>query len=522
MPLCPAQHRAVGPGEPSAGRHGPVAGDGGRGRGLGPAPRGAQEPPAQHRHDRQGDDEGGQQGDRGGHGEGPEQLAGQAAHEGDGQEHGHGDEGGGGDRGGDLARAVQDRGAPVGAQAEVPADVLHHHDRVVHDPADRDRQRPERQRVEGVAEGRHPDEGGQQGQRNGHGGDEGGAHREQEHGDHQHGERQAQQALLEQRVDGLLDERGLVEHHGQVRAAADQGRQLRQGVAHGLRDRHEVGVRGRGHGDGQRRHPVGAGQRGGGRGHEGDVGDLVQGARFAVAGGSDDDPAQALEVLDGGARLDGIGGRALGDLADGEEAGVLLERVGDVGGGQPGGGERGRVRDHGDVLVRPAEDVGAADAVDLLQPRGQDVLGAAAQGVEVLVPGQGEEDHREVGDGAREGRGLRLLRQLRPQVGHHAVHLGPGPVQVCAVGELQLDRVEAGLRRGPRGFEPLHGLQGRLEGLAHLSVHDLGGRPRVERRDGDDGQLERGDQLPLELPGGEDAEHRDEHGDERHERPPTE
>ncbi|MET7794861.1 Ig-like domain-containing protein, partial [Micrococcus luteus] len=30
-----------------------------------PAPRGAQEPPAQHRHDRQGDDEGGQQGDRG-------------------------------------------------------------------------------------------------------------------------------------------------------------------------------------------------------------------------------------------------------------------------------------------------------------------------------------------------------------------------------------------------------------------------------------------------------------------------
>ena len=33
---------------------------------------------------------------------------------------------------------------PVGAQAEVPADVLHHHDRVVHDSADRDRQRPER------------------------------------------------------------------------------------------------------------------------------------------------------------------------------------------------------------------------------------------------------------------------------------------------------------------------------------------------------------------------------------------
>ena len=172
--------------------------------------------------------------------------------------------------------------------------------------------------------------------------------------------------------------------------------------------------------------------------------------------------------------------------------------------------------------IGAAEDVGAPDAVDLLQPRGQDVLGAAAQGVEVLVPGQGEEDHREVGDGAREGRGLRLLRQLRPQVGDHAVHLGPGPVQVCAVGELQLDRVEAGLRRGPRGFEPLHGLQGRLEGLAHLRVHDLGGRPRVERRDGDDGQLERGDQLPFELPGGEDAEHRDEHGDERHERPPAE
>ena len=93
------------------------------------------------------------------------------------------------------------------AVGQVPLDVLDDHDGVVHHAADGDGQRAQGQHVQRVAAGAQPDEGDQQGERDGDRGDQGGADREQEDQDHDHGEAQAQQALDGEVVDRLLDER---------------------------------------------------------------------------------------------------------------------------------------------------------------------------------------------------------------------------------------------------------------------------------------------------------------------------
>jgi hypothetical protein len=94
----------------------------------------------------------------------------------------------------------------------VPLDVLDDDDRVVDDAADRDRERAEREDVERVAEGLDADERDEHAGRDRDRGDEGRAHREQEDQDDEHREDEAQQPLLRERLDRLLDERRLIEH----------------------------------------------------------------------------------------------------------------------------------------------------------------------------------------------------------------------------------------------------------------------------------------------------------------------
>ena len=107
------------------------------------------------------------------------------------------------------------------AVAQVPLDVLDHHDGVVHHAADRDGEGTQGQDVQRVAGGREPDERDQQGQRDGDGRDQGGAYGHQEHQDHGHGEPQAQEALGGEVLDGLLDEGRLVEDRGERGVGAE-------------------------------------------------------------------------------------------------------------------------------------------------------------------------------------------------------------------------------------------------------------------------------------------------------------
>ena len=70
------------------------------------------EPVGQHRDDREGHEQRGQQGEGDGQAEGQEELADDAAHEAEGQEDGHGRDGRAGDGAGDLPGAGEDRGLP--------------------------------------------------------------------------------------------------------------------------------------------------------------------------------------------------------------------------------------------------------------------------------------------------------------------------------------------------------------------------------------------------------------------------
>ena len=87
-----------------------------------------------------------------------------------------------------FARTFQRRLHQRRALLEMPVNILDHHDRIVHDEADRNRQPHQREIVEAVTHQIHPRKGAQHGQRHRCGGNDRGANlaKEQEH--HQHDE----------------------------------------------------------------------------------------------------------------------------------------------------------------------------------------------------------------------------------------------------------------------------------------------------------------------------------------------
>ena len=156
--------------------------------------------PARGEHRVQG--EGDEQRDR--HGEGhrdaevAEEPPDDALHEGHRDEHRDDRHGGGQHREADLGGAVARRGVVVLAALEVPDDVLAHHDRVVDQQADRQRQRHQGHGVERHAREVHDDERGddRDGQREA--GDHGRAPRVQEAEHDQDGQQRADhQGLLD-------------------------------------------------------------------------------------------------------------------------------------------------------------------------------------------------------------------------------------------------------------------------------------------------------------------------------------
>ena len=97
----------------------------------------------------------------------------------------------------DLPRALDGGQQRRLAEFHAPHDVFQHDDGVVHHESDGEHRAQQRQRVDGVAQRRHDQEGGDDRHRNGHRGNERGPHRAEEredddqHHDQRHGQRLA-------------------------------------------------------------------------------------------------------------------------------------------------------------------------------------------------------------------------------------------------------------------------------------------------------------------------------------------
>ncbi|MNO87932.1 hypothetical protein D3C76_793660 [compost metagenome] len=160
----------------------------------------------EHRRQGQRGDHGDQDGHRHAEGEFAEQPADDAAHEQQRNERGDQREADGNHREADFRRALQRRLQPRLAALQVAMDVLHHHDGVVDDEADRDDQRHQGQVVEGEAEQVHRREAGAQRHRQHRGDDQGGGQLAQEqphHHDHQrNGDQQGQFHLVQRGANG--------------------------------------------------------------------------------------------------------------------------------------------------------------------------------------------------------------------------------------------------------------------------------------------------------------------------------
>ena len=182
------------------------------------------------RHERAGEEIGGQHGEDDRQGQRREQVGGRTGQEHDRHEDDadaqRGDEG----RRGDLGRPVQDRPPQRLLHGDVAVDVLHLDGRVVHEDAHGQGHAAQRHGVERVAHRPQDDHRGQDRQRDRGGDDQRAPPRAQEQEDHQGRQPRGDRPFLEHALDGRLDEDRLVEEELQL----DLGRNLGLDAGHGL------------------------------------------------------------------------------------------------------------------------------------------------------------------------------------------------------------------------------------------------------------------------------------------------
>ncbi|SIJ64068.1 Uncharacterised protein [Mycobacteroides abscessus subsp. abscessus] len=435
---------------------------------LGAAP---QHPVAEHGHDRQGDEQRGEEGKGDGDGERAEELPGDAVDEGDGEEDGDRRQRRGGDRSGDLPDGGDDVRDRQLRGALTAADVLDDDDGVVDDAADGDRQRAEGEDVKGVVADHEADHRDEQRHRDRDRGDDGRAERAEEREDDEDGEEEAEAAFDGEVLDRLLDLRCLVEDRRELDVVAE--RRLRGGedLGHPVRDLDDVVVLALDDGHGHRVLASGARERGLLDRVEGDVGDVLQ--QDSAVGGADRGVLDLLDSVDGRAHLDGHRGLPLRALPGGHDGARPLELVGH------GGGDDALVVDvvgaEGDVhpLLGLSGDVDARHALNGLEFGDEVGLEAVAEGGGVPA-GDGEHDDGEVVDLLGEDLHLGVGRQirLRPVDG--------GPDGVGHLLRVLAERPRHGGRHHPRRggrlhrFEIADGIEGRLQRLRHCLLDDLG------------------------------------------------
>src|SRR6185437_8224306 len=157
-----------------------------------------------------------------------EQAADDAAHQQQRDQHRHQRNADRHDRETDFARALEGGGHRPFAFLDIARDVFHHHDGVVHDEADRDRQGHQREIVQRIAEHPHQRASAEQGQRHGDCGNHGGpeaAQEDEDHHDHEeNGQQQRKLYVLDRGADGL----GAVGDDLDLDRRRDRGNEARQ------------------------------------------------------------------------------------------------------------------------------------------------------------------------------------------------------------------------------------------------------------------------------------------------------
>src|SRR5665647_126124 len=123
---------------------------------------------------------------------------------------------------GDSIRRAAYTGTPDAVSLlQVAVDVLDDHDRVVDDAPDGDGETAQGEHVQGIALAPEDDQRADHAQRDGEAGDDGRAPAAQEHPDDDDREDRADDPLLQQRADAVLDEDRLVDDGGDRRLAAE-------------------------------------------------------------------------------------------------------------------------------------------------------------------------------------------------------------------------------------------------------------------------------------------------------------
>ena len=379
-----------------------------------------------------------------------------------------------GGREGDLARADGRRLHLPLAHLAVPVDVLEHHDGVVDDDADDERQAEHRVGVEREAEevddDERPEDRGRDGEQDVHGR----RPRPEEEPADEAGQERREDEREEDLVDRPLDERRRVPVHVELEALGQLGLQdgeLRLDVAPHLDG---VGAPELRDAEPDRRLAHGA--------HEPaavleavlDDGDVLQADRRAGRVG-DDEVAERRDVdrLALGADVH----LALGPLDPPGRHLLVLPRDGavHVEDGEAVGLEPRRVVPDADVAVAEAEDVDLADALDHLQLGPDDVPDVVGEEDGGPVPGEDEPDDRLV-------LGVRLGDVGSVDLAREVVH-GPRDlrldvlqrrVDVAPDGELERE-VRAPLPGRRRHLlDALDGRAGVLEDVDDVGLHDLG------------------------------------------------
>src|SRR4029077_6594156 len=262
---------------------------------------------AHHRHQRQRDNGGNDDGDRKRDGEFVEQPADHRAHEQQRDQHRDQRDGQRNDGEADLLGAAQRRVERRHAAFDEARDVLDHHDGVVDDEAGGDGQRHQRQIVEAEAEQVHHAEGADQRQRHREARNDGARQRAQKYENHDYDQDHGEPQLEFHVGDRGADRHGAVAHRVDFDGGRQPGQDLRQQRLDAVDDLDDVGAGLALDAEDDRRRGIGPGAELGVFRAVDDGGDVGKPHRAAVAVGDDQ-----IAVLIGAAELVvGVDGRGL-------------------------------------------------------------------------------------------------------------------------------------------------------------------------------------------------------------------
>ena len=373
---------------------------------------------------------------------------------------------GGDDGAGHLAHGARSGLVRIGVlHGDVALDVLDDHDGVVHHQAGGQRNAEESERIDGKAKNFDESEGSDQRNRNGDGGDDGGAPIQQKEEDDADDDHDGHGQRNQHFANRVADHGGRVEGDGVFQSRRKFLRQIGQrGLGRAVHFE-GVGVRELFDADA---HRVAARvfQRGA----------IILGADHrmayipeqhqAVGGVLDDDVVEFLGTAEPAydahrnlEDLPGIGGR-LAELAGGNLDILLGQRRNHVGSGERAGGHAHRVKPDAHGVLALAEDDHIAHAGHALEGVlhvdvevvGDELLGVAAvEGVKA-----GAEDEVAVGFGNADAGRVDGRRQPALDAGHAVLHVNSGDVQVVA--GLEGCSYRAGAAIGARRTDVAHSL----------------------------------------------------------------